>query len=345
MTMQNVAFLRPHADRPDAIADLIAGQTPGPRAEGLFWSPLLGIGSNAIVNVGAELDALARAIAALPPRPEGARAVVGHYMGMVRTLAAAWSGHSRPTLLMAMRALKHFSDTFVDTEAKALSHCLLNMASGRGGAREAQRLIDGLIRRLAAPERTLDSVNDDVGSYLAQMAGASFDLESDTVLVTQRMQADHVHRFLLSRQLHTVAGQLAEARAQRGAYWLLPSQAGSLRKQIAVHSRTLDCVRRQLDCLHASDAATVAEAAWLQAVLPSLSLYLCAVDRIGAGIYAALVGTRSLQAGLVELKMALPGGALNPTLLLSQLAAALPAWREMSARLTPLAAGEALAHA
>ena len=74
----------------------------------------------------------------------------------------------------------------------------------------------------------------------------------------------------------------------------------------------------------------MAEAGYLQSLLPTLSTYL-AIDRMGAGIGAVSDGLVSVRCELADLKtlMGEHSGAAGEAAL--QLVAALPHWRDLSA--------------
>ena len=324
--MPNVAFLP--ASTP--VHPLAKRALP---AHGAFWSHQLALGTSILLATLDEVDAGAPAIGELPRCSGPTRPMVGQYLFMVRTLAAAWTGHSRPALLSACAALRHYGATFSGQDAGALAQASSTSA--------AARTVDGLARRLAAPLDGLATLQRDFGSYLAQMAGASADLETDTVLVTQRLQADHVHAFILSQHVHTLQDKLAEARARRHGCWLLGAEADSARRDVAAHASALADVGRQLDGLRASQAATMAEAAWLQALLPDVASYLGGIDRIGAGIHALLSGAQLLQENLVRLQRDLATGASGCVAALDELHASTPAWRDLAARLAQLPAAPA----
>ena len=294
-------------------------------ADGLFWSAGIGSGAGAIVQLCAPVDAMSERIGQLPVRPALTRPAVGQYLTMLKTLAAAWAMRTRPALMLALGSLNHFGDSLAQP---LIFEALAARRADHG--RAAVRVLDALLRRLAAPAAGFDALNTDFSSYLAQMAAASGDLDADTLLVTQRLEADGVHAFLLSQQASTLQSKLDDATARADAWWLLGPHAGPLRQEISLHGAALEGVRRQLDFLRAEQAATMAEADYLQSLLPTLSTYLAAVDRMGAGIGAVLDGLVSLRRELDELKtgMSAPSGAAGEAEL--QLGAALPHWRDLS---------------
>lgn len=303
-------------------------------AGGMFWSPGIGLGAGIVLELSGDIDSLSQRIAQLPERAGRGRPMVTQYLFTVKTLAAAWATRSRPGLHAALDGLRHLGESLLTQDAPLLATALSTMRQGRPSSGPgALRLVDGLARRLAAPAEALSALDDDVGNYLAQMARASGELETDTLLVTRRLQADHVHAFVLAQQLNTLQGCLAEARARRHGRWLLDPGAGNVREEIERQSEALDSVLRQLDHIRASQGAMMAEAMYLQGLLPTLSAYLGGMDRIGAGIRIAAAGTRALRAGLDELKEMLLAGPAASAGAQQQLEAAMPAWRMLAARI------------
>ena len=307
MTMPDVALLHP---RPQTGATVLP---PAARcAANPFWHAGIGNGAAVIAELASHVDTLSQRIAQLQPRMASARPAVGHYLDMVRTLAAAWCGRSRPALAVALEAMRLVGESMASPALQVA------LDGGQAGA------LDALMRRLAPPVLALDAVDTGFRSHLAQMAGASCDLETDTVLVTQRLQADQVHAFILSQQANAMQAKLDDARLKQRASWLLGPRAEQIRKEVALHRTALDGMRRQLDHLRADQAALMAEAARLQELLPILSTYLDAADRMGAAIHALLAGAREVQAALGQLNsgagMAQAGGPLR---------AALPSWAAM----------------
>ncbi|MCE3603720.1 hypothetical protein LXA47_08880 [Massilia sp. P8910] len=330
--MEHLASLLPQSS---PAKPAVQRESP-PRVIGgsMFWSPGIGLGAGIILELSADLDSLSQRIARLPERAGAGRPRVGHYLFMVKTLAAAWATRSRPALDAALDGLRHVGESLLAQDAPPLATALLNMFHGRpSDGAGAVRLLDGLVRRLAAPSAALDAIDQDVGSYLAQMARASADLETDTILATQRLQTDHVHAFILAQQVNTLQGKVAEARARRRSHWLLGPVADEAREDIALHNGALERVMRQLDHIRTGQSAMMAEAAYLQGLLPTLSAYLSGMDRIGAGIRTVAAGTRALRAELDDLKNVLLAGPALSGQAHAQLLAALPAWRTLSARI------------
>lgn len=302
MTMPDVAFPHPPAAAAAAPAD---GANP-------FWDAAIGGGAAAIAALGSHVDTLSQHISRLQPQLVTARPAVSHYLDMVRALATAWRGRSRPALAAALEAMRYVGEGMASPALEA----------GLEGSRaDLARALDTLERRLAPPVLALDALDADLRGALARMATATCELDTDTVLVTQRLQAGQVHAFVLSQQANAMQAKLDGARAQQRAAWLLGPRAGQIRKEVALHSSALDGVRRQLDHLRAEQAALTAEAASLQELLPVLSSYLDATDRMGTAIHALLAGARGVQAALGELRRGAGLAQAGP-----QLRAALPCW-------------------
>ena len=279
--------------------------------DGPFWCAAIGSGVTAVLELTAPIDALARCAAQLPVRPSLTRPVVGQYLSMVKTLAAAWTLHSRPALLSSMAALVHFGASVGQSFTfEAIAGCRVDQG------RAAQRVVDALQRRLAAPLAAFEALGADFSSYLAQMARVSGELDADTRLVTQRLQADQVHVFLLSQQASALQAKLDDT-------------------GLPTHGCALEGLRRQLDQLRTEHAATRAEADYLQSLMPTLSPYLAAVDRMGGAIAAIAGGTEALAARLATLKLALATTPCAAAAL--QLDTALPHWQDVAAAAARLA--------
>lgn len=299
---------------------------PAPESALLFWAPELGSASEAIAELCPHIDALSQRIAHLPVRVALTRPVVGQYLTMLKTLAAAWGVHTRPALLDAMAALVHVGDSIGQSFA-------LEALSGRraDGGLAAVRVLDALLRRLAAPAAAFERLDADFSSYLKQMALASRELDADTLLVTQRLQADYVHAFLLSQQASSLQSKLDDARMREHAWWLLGPHAVALRQEICLHASALEGVRRQLDHLRSEQSATQAEADYLQSLLPSLSTYLAALDRMGAALASMLGGVRALGQALAALKLAMPSDPAALNAAETRMQASLPHWQALAA--------------
>ena len=228
---------------PRSRAGAGASSWPG-RADGIFWSAAIGSGAGAIVQLCAPVDAMSARIGQLPVRPALTRPAVGQYLTMLKTLAAAWAMRTRPALMLALGSLNHFGDSLgqpVVVDALA-ARCADN-------GRAAARVLDALLRRLAAPAAGFDALNTDFSSYLAQMAAASGDLDADTLLVTARLEADAVHAFLLSQQASTLQSKLDDATARADHWWLLGPHAGGLRqKSSCMGPRWKGCGASSIPC-------------------------------------------------------------------------------------------------
>ncbi len=292
-------------------------------ADGAFWCAAIGSGAADVLGLAVQIDALSQRAALLPVRASLTRPVVGQYLSMVKTLAAAWRLHSRPALLSSMGALVHFGATVGQSfTVEAIAPCRVDHG------RAAQRVVEALQRRLGAPLAAFEALATDFASYRTQMARVSTELDADTRLVTQRLQADQVHVFLLSQQASGLQRQLDEGAMRERAGW---PRIAAEQQELARQGCTLDALRRQLDQMRAEQADTRAEADYLQTVLPTVALYLGAVDRMQAGIADILAGLQALAARLAGLKQALaadPAGAAGAQL---QLQAALPHWLALAA--------------
>lgn len=314
--MPPLTFAPPSRQAPIGIAPQ-AGAEP---FELVFWHPAIGTGACAVLELCPQLDAMAQQVAKLPIRISLIRPVVGQYLVMLKTLAAAWRARSRPALVSALGALVHFGDSL----GQSFTLEALGGTHGDGG-RAALRVLDTLQRRLAAPLDAFAALDADLAGYLAQMAGASAELEADTRLVTQRLQADYVHAFLLSQQASTLQWRLDEGRPGGHARWPPGLDASQLRRENWEQASTLAGTRRQLDQLRAEQPATQAEADYLQTLLPTLSAYLAATERIGAGIASVLAGTR-IVGHVLEQRGPAPASGAD-----SAMRAALPHWQALAA--------------
>lgn len=305
----------------------------GPRgADGAFWCGAIGAGAGIMVELAVHLDVLSHGIGRLPESSAPSRPAVANYLAMVKQLAAGWSTETRPRLTAAIEALAHVGTSL------GQSFTLEALANrGVDGGRAAARVLDALLRRLAAPRAALAALGAQFEDQLAGMACATRDLQSDIVMVSERLQSDHVHAFLLSQQANALQSKIDDASMRQDAYWLQGPHSEQIRQEIALHSRALEGVRRQLDHLHAEQGTTRADAHYLQNLMPSLTAYLGALDRIGAAIRAARTGTETVLAQLKELKRTLAGPAPAGWDADLQLRAALPRWRELAADAARLA--------
>jgi hypothetical protein len=188
-----------------------------------------------------------------------------------------------------------------------------------------------LRRRLALPASGLHALAASADALLAPIACVTSELQTDTQLVSERLQSDHVHAFLLSQQASALQSKLDDANLRQDAYWLQGPHCEHIRQEIALHSSALEGVRRQLDHLHAGQAALRAEAHFLQKLMPSLTLYLGALERVAGALRATLAGTGAVLAELDELERLLPQGAHVAPGAAADLRAALPQWRALAA--------------
>lgn len=294
--------------------------------ESAFWCGAIGAGAGIMVELAVHLDVLSNSIVQLPESTATSRPAVINYLSMVKQLAAAWSTETRPQLTAAIEALAHVGTSVGQSFTR---EALANRSAD--GGRAAARVLDALLRRLAAPGTALATLGGHFENQLAGMACATHDLQTDIVMVSERLQSDHVHAFLLSQQVNALQSKIDDASMRQDAYWLQGPHSEQIRHEIALHSRAFEGVRRQLDHLHAEQAATRAEAHYLQNLMPSLTGYLGALDRIGAAIRATRAGTDTLLAELKEVKRMLAEQGPASIDVDAQLRAALPRWRELAA--------------
>lgn len=302
-----------------------------------FRSAELNAGANVVSSVIAVLDTLSSRIAQLPPI--GASSVQGieQHISAVRSLANAWPISNRPQLIGSMQALKGFGDTLINQDAPALQAAFQRMASNIAGAQqEAVTLIDGLIQRLAGPAMGLEATTHNIGNYLTQLSNASATLGSDTTLVSQRIQSDQTQSALLAQQANNLQGQLNDARDRAKWYWLLGPLAALIAREIDSLASNLDGVTNQLNQIRADQANTIADANYLQNLLPALSSYLSGVNQMGAGVNASLAGTQTLQSQLTELKGAILSAPDAGAFAGAQLQAALADWSDISEKIGQL---------
>ncbi len=295
--------------------------------DGAFWCGAIGAGAGIMVALAEHLDVLSQSILKLPEQ-SASRPAVASYLAMVRTLAQAWVTRTRPALLESLEALHH--------AGASLSQPFTGEALAAGAAAQGRAgtgVLEALQRRMAAPAAALGKLGADLDGLLASMARASAELQSDTVLMSERLQADQVHAFLLSQQASALQSKLDDANLRQDAYWLQGPHSEHIRQEIALHGSALGGVRRQLDHLHAQQAATRSEAHYLQKLMPSLSGYLGALERLAGAIGATLAGAGAVLGELDELKRALaeePAAGAGARAQ-AQLRAALPHWRALAA--------------
>ncbi|MDO9352370.1 MAG: hypothetical protein Q7T55_01655, partial [Solirubrobacteraceae bacterium] len=145
------------------LAVLHQQHAPG-EADSAFWCPAIGTSSAALADLAHQLDTLAQDVARLPVRAAVTRPVVGQYLSMVRTLAAAWQARARPALGSALAMLAFVGHSMA--QPAVLAALQAPGPDQQGGA----HALDALRRRMAAPLAALDTLSRDVASYLAQMA-------------------------------------------------------------------------------------------------------------------------------------------------------------------------------
>ncbi|WP_426101208.1 hypothetical protein [Massilia sp. TSP1-1-2] len=311
-----------------------------PSPDGAFWCGAIGAGACIMVELAFHVDLLSRAIVRLPETSAVARPAVTRYLATVKTLASNWSRHTRPALLEAVEALTHVGASL------ARPFTMEALANRRvDGGQAATRVVQALLRRMGAPAASLQMLAADLDEQLGNMAGATRELESDTLLLSERLQADHVHTFLLSQQASTLQSKLDDATMRQDAYWLQGPHAEQIRQEIALHRSALEGVRRQLDYLQAEQASNRGEAHYLQNLMPSLSGYLNALERMAGGIRAAQAGAASMLYELHELKRVLAEEPNGVGPVEAQLRTALTQWRALAASADRLRPGQANAPA
>lgn len=304
----------------------------GPRAPGLtsvsaFRHGGIGDGADAVAAVIGLLDSLATGIAQLPsPGPDSAP-LVGRHVDAVRALAQVWPERLRPEVLASMAALKHFGEQFVEMEAPRLQAALGRMRRQDIDERaQAAALVTDVGARLAVLATSFDAVALCVGDYLSSMARASLDLETDTAAVARRLQAGQSRAealACLASRLRQSLGAHTKRRWLERLPWMGRRSPGA----------RLVAVAHELDSLRCAQAGTMQDAASLQSLLPALSSYLTAIDRLGSGVAAALTGTSTLQAQLAELHDVLLADPASGATASAQLRAALADWRTIARRI------------
>lgn len=296
--------------------------------ESMFWCAAIGSGATLAFELIPRIDLLAQCSAQLPSCTHLTHPIVGQCLSIVRTLAAAWGLHSRPALLAALGGLAHFGASAGQSlvvEALA-AHCADH-------GRAAQSVLDALQRRLAAPLAAFEALGAELNGYLAHMARASRELDADTRLVTQRLQDDQVHLFLLSQQAGTLQCKLVEAALRRQGGCRPGPDDQARRLENTAHSCAQEGVQRQLDELSAEQAATGAQATYLQSLLPTLAPYLAAVERMASAIADMAAGAQNLAARLSALRQLLARDAAAFGHAQRQLTAAALRWQALAAGL------------
>ena len=282
--------------------------------DGAFWRPEIKAGAGLIVDLTVHLDLLSPSIARIPEAHAASRPALIHYLAMLKTLASAWSGMTRPALHTALGGLAQAGASLAEPLTAAL--------------------LAGLRRRLGAPVQALGALLAEADTMLGAMACVTRDLHADTLLVHDRLQSDQVHTLLLAQQASTLQSKLDDAKLRQDAYWLQGPHCEHIRQEIALHGSALGGVRRQLDHLHAEQAAMRAEAHYLQQLMPSLTAYLGALDRLAEAVRTILAGARAVQGELQQLAQALAADAALAPGAQARLRAALPQWRALP-RLRP----------
>ena len=319
-----------HADGHNAQAQ----RAPALKTVSAFRDGGVTQGADAVAAVIALLDSLAAGIAQLrSPGPDSAP-LVGRHVDAVRALAADWPEQQRPAVLASLAALKQFGEEFVEIEAPRLQVAFGRMR--RNDADElsqAATLVLGLRARLAALGQSFDSVALAVGDYLSLMARASLDLETDTGDVARRLQSGQSRAEALACLASRLRLRLDEAPARSARTWLPPMLATLFDQARRTPTAKLVAVAHELDRVRSAQAGTMQDAASLQGLLPALSSYLNAIDRLGAGVAAVLAGSANLQAQLADLHTALLAHPSSGAMASAQLRAALADWRSIARRI------------
>lgn len=327
----HTASVTPEARRPPLLATVSA-----------FRHEAIGDGAGAVAEVIDLLDSLATGIAQLPSPGADCAPLVGRHIDAVRALARAWPGQLRPEVLASMAALKQFGEEFVELDAPRLQAAFDRMRRQDVGQwPQAAALVSVLGTRLAAMAQHFDTVALGVGCYLSTMTRASLDLETDTGAVAQRLKAGQSRAEALACLANRLRLRLRSRAGQPWLHRLLALLAGMARRSPTAR---LVAVSHELDQVRSAQAGTMNDAASLQNLLPALSSYLTAIDRLGAGVAAARTGTASLQSQLDELHDALIASSASGAIASAQLRAALADWRTIArriGRLPPLGGGGA----
>lgn len=302
------------------------------KLESAFWCQAIGTGALATQELRTQIDALSLRVAALPIHVSVTRPVVGQYLVTLKRLANAWTGRNKQALDGAMAGLLHFGAGLAQAATvDALSE------SGADNGRAARSTLDALQRRLEAPQAALAALDADLTSYLRHMALASAELELDTRLVTEQLQAGAVQALSLSQLASTLQGRLDDARRQEHAHAPAGPHTLGLSQEICLHASALEGVRRQLDPLRAEQAATQAEASYLGTLMPVLSPYLAVLERMGAAVASLLAGTCAVALELDRLRQALEHDASAAGEAAPQHTTALAPWRALAACQRPAA--------
>lgn len=328
------AHLRAPSSAPRAGASCMAPD--GARAAGLktvsaFRHGGIGDGADAVAAVIELLDSLSAGIAQLPsPGPDSAP-LVGRHIDAVRLMSHAWPDRLRPGVLASMAALKHFGEQFVELEAPRLQAAFERMRRQEAGVRsQAAALVAAVGARLDVLAGGFDAVALGVGDYLSAMARASLDLETDTGAVSARLKAGQSRAEALACLASRLRLRLDARPGRRWPSGVLSRLPGMARRSPSARLVTL---AHELDQVRSTQAGAMKDAASLQSLLPALSSYLTAIDRLGAGVAAALAGTSTLQAQLADLHDALLASPASGAIASAQLRAALADWRTIARRI------------
>ena len=328
------AHLRAPASVPRSNASCMtpeAARAAGLKTISAFRHGGIGDGADAVAAVIELLDSLATGIAQLPsPGPDSAP-LVGRHVDAARLLSHAWPDRLRPEVLASMAALKHFGEQFVELEAPRLQAAFERMRRQEAGVRsQAATLVAAVGARLDAVAGSFDAVAPGVGDHLTAMARASLGLETDTGAVAARLKAGQSRAQALACLASRLRLRLA---ARPGARWIsgvLGKLPGMARRSPSARLVTL---AHELDQVRSAQAGAMKDAASLQSLLPALSSYLTAIDRLGAGVAAALDGTATLQAHLADLHDALLASPASGAIASAELRAALADWRTIARRI------------
>ncbi|MBZ2209451.1 hypothetical protein [Massilia soli] len=294
----------------------------------------IGEGADAVAAVIALLDSLAAGIAQQRSPGPNSAPLVGRHVDAVRELARAWPERLRPAVLASMAALKHFGEQFVECEAPRLQAAFGRMRRQDLDERsQAAGLVLDVSARLALLAQGFDSVALGVGDYLSTMARASLDLETDTAEVSRRLQSGQSRAEALACLASRLRLRLGMPSAGAARPWLPAVFATLLAQARRSPTARLVGVAHELDRVRSAQAGTMHDAASLQSLLPALSSYLNAIDRLGAGVSAVLGGSATLQAQLADLHSALLANPASGAMASAQLRAALADWRSIARRI------------
>ena len=316
-----------------------ADPAPGLRAPLLttvsaFRDGAIGEGADAVAAVIALLDSLAAGIAQQrSPGPDSAP-LVGRHVDAVRDMARDWPDRLRPSVLASMAALKHFGEQFVECEAPRLQAAFGRMRRQDLDERaQAARLVLDVSGRLAVLADGFGSVALGIGDYLSMMARAALDLDTDTAEVARRLQSGQLRAEALACLASRLRLRLGTPSTRTMRPWLPAMFATLLEQARRAPTARLVGVAHELDRVRSAQAGTMQDAASLQSLLPALSSYLNAIDRLGAGVSAVLAGSATLQAQLADLYSALLANPASGAMASAQLRAALADWRSIARRI------------